>query len=1391
MPETNYNWKRYWHTRESDIGLDNDGFLPNPDDPYEIGTTACLRTLDEFREFNCLILLGEPGIGKTTSLEAEIKPLKCDSQIDIIHEDLGCYEQVQALSDKIFDSKVIDQWKKGNGRLFMFLDGFDECRIQIDTLAKVLSRKLLEFDSSRLFLRITSRTASWHCGLETELKSIFKGQSLEILELSPLRKIDVLAAIASENIDSELFFKRVHKSRAIALAIRPITLKFLIGIFKESNDITASGIDLYEAGCALLCKEPNRLRQSEEFARYTTSEERLEIAKLIAGFCSLSNKLGIESYSNNHIKENDYIIIDRLVKYTGQITRNDNKDAKKAVIETLNTGLFSSGGRSKLRFSHKSYQEYLAANFLKSTNLGINQLVGLITHPEDAEKKVIPQLSGLAIWLSTMNNEFKDWLLEYDPGILLSSEPFNLNTDLQKAIVEQILRFAEEGRLIPRESEILEQRLFVLNYPDISKQLKNYIIGDQYSEPTKRMGIKIAAACMGKAQEDLLLNIALHDANPIRLRIDAAREIKNNGSPQGCSQLKQVLQKDIIDDPEEELKGIALLAVWPDYITAGEMLKVLTMPRKEPFLGSYHHFANYIIPKTISNEDLPEFLIWIARQVSVRKNHHPFAKLIDSIMVQAWNNIDIPDILNPFARATIAMINNHRKIFKEYPAGWGDPKSSETNSKRRRLLRKIINLIKVPSKNLEINILLLARLIFEYDIPWLLEQLQKNKSENHKVVHATLIRHVFSGTDSTINNRILIVCEKDTILHKELNDLIGTVELNSSKAKRLKENYSLYVKYKGKDKQKALLDPPPKVRIQHVLDSIEKGKSELWKNLVLELFLRPDSKIYNYEAIGDLTRTPGWSEAAQSTRERIIRAAFKYLTEQDPNAKSWIMTQELPGTMLNGYDALRLIQKVSDIDDLSEDIWGKWIPSILCHPIGVSESADDIHLNLVKMAYKKCPDDVISTLYAMIEKDNAAEIHVFNLGQVKRCWDFNLALSMRRKMQEKHIKPSCMGNLLGELLKMGDLDSKQFAGSLLASVDFNSEENVNRAISAGWAILKCSVKPLWDLIWIFISHDLEICRKFFLRRRQIYEFKERALIDQLSVTQIKDLYILLVNAFPYAEDPDQMHSGYVTPRMEVERIRDYIPSHLSRLGNRQACHALEEITKLFPQYEFLKKLLAIGRDNFRRGTWLPPSPEDLFQLIKDSKKRFVESGEQLLDVIMESLNMLQDKLHGSNNLVELLWNQKEDGEWNNKKEISHSKFIAQHLEDDMKDVMVHREVEINRDKTDIYVSAISKDMNGNFEDRISVLIEVKGCWHDKLCTAMKNQLLEKYLNVADVEHGIYLVIWCHCDKWNNPRGPMTGKTIEFCKEHLEKQASIISEESGKNIGVFILDTHLD
>src|SRR5581483_7135413 len=128
-----------------------------------------LRTFTELMTIRCLVLLGEPGLGKSRTVSSEYQELV--TQIEQTGEqffpfDLSAYRSEELLVKRLFESKEFGEWIDGSHQLNLFLDGLDECLLRIDTVAALLAAELRKCPIDRLLLRIACRSADWPLSLE-------------------------------------------------------------------------------------------------------------------------------------------------------------------------------------------------------------------------------------------------------------------------------------------------------------------------------------------------------------------------------------------------------------------------------------------------------------------------------------------------------------------------------------------------------------------------------------------------------------------------------------------------------------------------------------------------------------------------------------------------------------------------------------------------------------------------------------------------------------------------------------------------------------------------------------------------------------------------------------------------------------------------------------------------------------------------------------------------------------------------------------------------------------------------------------------------------------------------------------------------------------------------
>ena len=78
-------------------------------------------TLDEVSDIPCLVLLGEPGMGKSNEIERIYKAQIVDENNEKLYFPLSSFGNEDRLIRDIFQSDKINQWKKDSSNtLFVF-----------------------------------------------------------------------------------------------------------------------------------------------------------------------------------------------------------------------------------------------------------------------------------------------------------------------------------------------------------------------------------------------------------------------------------------------------------------------------------------------------------------------------------------------------------------------------------------------------------------------------------------------------------------------------------------------------------------------------------------------------------------------------------------------------------------------------------------------------------------------------------------------------------------------------------------------------------------------------------------------------------------------------------------------------------------------------------------------------------------------------------------------------------------------------------------------------------------------------------------------------------------------------------------------------------------------
>lgn len=1392
-----YNWKRFWCPRTGNVNLSDGGYLYNPDSEWGHIYNPDVVSFEPIATTPCLVLLGEPGIGKTHSIQAEQKTIysRIEEKGDqIIWLDLRSFGSEDRLVRNLFESTTFVSWVKDKYRLHLFMDSLDECLLRIDTLAALLIDEFKKYPIERLYLRIACRTADWPNSLEIGLTELWGKDAVGIYELVQLRRVDVIEAVKTNGLDPEAFLSEVDRMEVVPLAIKPVTLNFLINTYRRNARFPSAQADLYLQGCELLCEETSESRRDAGLTGAYTAKQRMAVGARVAAATIFANRYAIwTGIDCGDVPEED-TTVQQLIGRSESVDGDEFQVSEAAITETVATGLFSSRGPNRLGFAHQTYAEFLAAQYLVQRQMNLTQMMSLLTHPGDPDRKLVPQLHEAAAWLAGMVPDVFREITQVNPDVLLQSDVATADSDDRAVLVKNLLNLYDEEVLLDYNIEI-RKRYRKLAHPSLADQLRPYICDNTKGIIVRRVAIDIAEACELKTLQEDLAKVALDKSQLLTIRENAALAISQIGSDETRAKLKPLAAGEAGEDPDDGLKGYGLRALWPTHLTAEELFASLSPPKRDNLFGVYKSFLLYDLMKHLQPADLSIALKWIGGQRSRHELPDPFEEIMDAIIMKAWENLESPGVLENFAEAALSRFEHDDKIVGEHTDSSFRSILENNDDKRRRVLDAMVSLLNDPEK--DALLLVYTPLALSKDLLWMIERLKLSDIEKVQRAWAQLIARTFDLREPNQFDAIFEACQGSSILADAFAWLLKPVELDSPEAKKMKVDHLRREKLHKQLKDRPPLKPPPAERITDLLDECESGNSAAWWRLNMEMTLEPNSRYYGSDHESDLTVLPGWKAADVKTKKRIIEAAKRYVFEQDPKTKEWLGTNTIYRPAYAGYRALRLLlQEAPDfLSEISTDTWKNWAPIILAYFTTGGEGEEETQQKLVNVAYKHAPEEIIQALMVLIDKDNMEHGQIYITRRVKGCWDGCLVNALSIKAKDEKLKPESMGSLLSELLDHKVYEARKFAESLVPSPPPSAGDERSKAIVAARVLMVGAEDSGWSVVWPAVQQDTEFGREVISAVADRYDRHASKVGQQLPEEILTNLFVWLARQYPYSEDPKHEGAYWVGPRESIARFRDAILQHLKQRGTQKACEAIKHIISELPDLGWLKWTLLEAQAITRRRTWVPPRIEDILKMASSQQLRLVQSGDELLNVVLESLKRLEQKFRGETPASRDVWDQIADKVFRPINENEFSDYIKRHLDQDLREkgIIVNREVRIHRgERTDIHVDAVVCGAHGNLYDSITVIIEVKGCWNPELHQAMERQLLNCYLKDTHCQHGLYLVGWFNCEQWDD--GDYRKKqATKLCKDDAQEQLSVQAttlSRQGKRIKTLLIDAAL-
>jgi NACHT domain len=374
--------KRFVVSGQQDAGvfLDDLGMLEAPG--FVIGKPGGLVEMEALAGEGSFCLLGEPGAGKTTALEAIAGQLPGPD--DAGQAPVIFVPMAEVTDAAVFQERAIDPVLAGASagrRMTLVLDGLEECPVPGagKALAGLLRQLLRQTDPSALRLLVGCRSAEYPSPVHEVLAEAIHG--FVRYELAPLRRGDVLELAASRAVPADDFLTEVARTGTGPLASFPLTLDLLLRQCAADGGLHGTAAELY--GSALLALVSEHDPDRDPALASLPPGQVLAVAARLCCYLLVCGRAGFWTGPVDQMPPGD---LD-----TGSLSGGQERQVG-GTFEVTGT-LIAAALRSAL------FAAYLAGRHLASRQLPAAQLRSLLTVPAEREAGIIPALRETAAWL--------------------------------------------------------------------------------------------------------------------------------------------------------------------------------------------------------------------------------------------------------------------------------------------------------------------------------------------------------------------------------------------------------------------------------------------------------------------------------------------------------------------------------------------------------------------------------------------------------------------------------------------------------------------------------------------------------------------------------------------------------------------------------------------------------------------------------------------------------------------------------------------------------------------------------------------------------------------------------------------------------------------------------
>ncbi|MFF8531660.1 hypothetical protein ACF07B_06630 [Streptomyces sp. NPDC015532] len=1311
------------------------GVLPDPLGEHTRFINRQLKQLKEFASHRALVLLGEPGMGKSFVLEAEVaRRRSAGEHVEhlLLREYLTPGEVAEAIREAAGRWRELDS----SGDLTLVFDGFDEPLFAIRNLAHVMKRELERLDRARLRVLITSRRSAWQQELGGAFARWWPDGATASLVLAPLTEQDIRQAAATELDDPDGFVTRLKDADVQLLAASPMTLRLLLAVHARGG-MPSRRSKIYTLGVEGLAADIGA-GYAVAFRADPPVHLRLKAARRLASVSLLSGRKQIV-WRSDLLQGEGMLGLDEVA--------DDDVDLQ-ALEVVFGSALLTESGAGR-GWTHRSVQEFLTAQQCEALPLAsVRNLLADPAHPE----RVLPQLAGVAAWLAALRSDVTDWLTTAEPEVLMQADLRDF-TQAQRARVAEAIVAKVAATPMPD----IRSGYAGLLHPGLAAQLAPLLEPGELAW-RQREAVLIVQATGLRDLDERLMDLVERGAGG-RSREDydedvqtaewAARALQGTQDGQVLERARSLAAEAARPWP---VRAAVLNALWPDHVDMAWLLEAVAESDRTPHRGMGRRIATMLARQDEAGGcRIEDLAAWVAPFQSGSYTEPVVRRLLGR---SAWRSVSTDAVGSSQWRAAAGL------LYALWVAGGSVQQADEDGvtalgpERRRHLVKEVVG--RAGNGHAAAARMLTVGLVRLEDLPWWLDDLQGCSPDRAHSAPAFFALYALANVvDDKGARRVVAAAEAATPRWTDLAERFAATAHGEQSRRQTAS---------------AQEDGPS-------WDAEETLRAARFGNVVRALQHPSDG------AAGPRP-VPAWPDLTTTQQQAIAERAVSFLSS-GPDAADEVTAELIEDAhqIAEAFDG-NLLDRVPAVR------WGQWLPGlwnlpggyrVLSAALGRAMTADE--------------DTAIGFLDQKMRTDAAAV--AFHQGHLRseRLSKQALALIADGNLPAGAL-PGLLDTAAVALpaqtapVALGLLQHASSPASRRENSSSSPERDT--AVAAGACLVACPMSPaVFDSLMHVLEGDLELAQDII---RRTHRNSQHAWAS-LTLSQRGRLYLWANQTMPRK----LAAPGTVVPSDPVDDFPSQLLGPVFAEPSAENAVLLEELAeksgRVWLRADAVQMRDAVRAQAWRPPT--PGEVLDVLttpsRRIITSQEQFAAVLAEALEEIAGDLRA--DRAVRA----QLWHRQRQDNKWVGYvplEEREVSDWLARELQRRLRQrAAVLREVEINPNLagTQGDIPDLLAVAHTTGDRSLSVPCEVKCSWHREFIDAIRDQLGLRYLAGPNGTAGVYVAVYFSGSVWDSSdsrRGQYTRRSVEQVLEDLHRHATELAAH-GITAHVCLLDASLN